>query len=309
MEQPDRLKKFDVVDGKPIQKIWDTSSLSSFLSCPRLYNYTNLQGYRSKIYGMATGFGSAVHMGFEVLDAEKCKGATKDEAVVASIKAVLLEYGEALSQAEDKARGLTSVLRAIVWRAEEYWEDLFEIATMPNGEPCLEQRFEVPFGNGYRFSGRIDKIVQLDDKLYLCDVKTTKSTLNSNYFSNFMPNNQVFAYLWAAREVLGLDIVGFIVDAVQTGVHFTRFNRSVYNVPTELIKEWYEDALHTLDTSTNYFNKQYYPADFTACNNYGGCRFKEVCSASPSRRNLFLDNDFEKEPHPDLKEAYEKANA
>ena len=179
------------------------------------------------------------------------KGATKDQAVVASIKAVLLEYGEALSQAEDKARGLTSVLRAIVWRAEEYWEDLFEIATMPNGEPCLEQRFEVPFGNGYRFSGRIDKIVQLDGKLYLCDVKTTKSTLNSNYFSNFMPNNQVFAYLWAAREVLGLDIVGFIVDAVQTGVHFTRFNRSVYNVPTELIKEWYEDAL----TYIRYINK------------------------------------------------------
>ena len=160
MEQPDRLKKCVLQDGKPIQKIWDTSSLSSFLSCPRLYNYTNLQGYRSKIYGMATGFGSAVHMGFEVLDSEKFKGATKDQAVVASIRAVLLEYGEALSQAEDKARGLTSVLRAIVWRAEEYWEDLFEIATMPNGEPCLEQRFEVPFGNGYRFSGRIDKIVQ-----------------------------------------------------------------------------------------------------------------------------------------------------
>ena len=80
-----------------------------------------------------------------------------------------------------------------------------------------------------------------------------------------------------------------------------------YNVPTDLIHEWYKDAMHTLDVSTNYFNKQYYPADFTACNNYGGCRFKEVCSASPSRRNLFLDNDFDKEPHPDLKEEYAKA--
>jgi len=71
--------------------------------------------------------------------------------------------------------------------------------------------------------------------------------------------------------------------------------------------EWYKDAMHTLDTSTNYFNKQYYPADFTACNNYGGCRFKEVCSASPDRRNLFLDNDFDKQPHPDLVEAYAEA--
>ena len=60
MEQPDRLKKFILQDGNPIQKIWDTSSLSSFLSCPRMYNWTNLQGYKSKTYGMATGFGSAL---------------------------------------------------------------------------------------------------------------------------------------------------------------------------------------------------------------------------------------------------------
>ena len=273
-----------------------------------MYNWTNLQGYKSKTYGMATGFGSAVHEGFEVLDMQKFKGATKEEAVVASTKHVLLEFGEALNQSEDKARGLTAALRAVTWRAEEYWEDLFEIATMPSGEPCLEMRFEVPFGNGeYRFSGRIDKVVQLEGKLYLCDVKTTKSALNSNYFGNFMPNNQVFSYLWAGREVLGLDIAGFIIDGVQTGVHFTRFNRSVYNVPTDLIMEWYKDAMHTLDTSTNYFNKQYYPADFTACNNYGGCRFKEVCSSSPDRRNLFLDNDFDKQPHPDLVEAYAEA--
>ena len=119
MEQPDRLKKFVLQDGNPIQKIWDTSSLSSFLSCPRLYNYTNLQGYKSKTYGMATGFGSAVHEGFEVLDAHKFKGASKEEAVVASIKHVLLEFGESLNLSEDKARGLTSVLRAVVWRAQE----------------------------------------------------------------------------------------------------------------------------------------------------------------------------------------------
>ena len=115
MEQPDRLKKFILQDGNPIQKIWDTSSLSSFLSCPRMYNWTNLQGYKSKTYGMATGFGSAVHEGLEVLDIQKFKGATKDEAVVAAIKHVLLEFGEALNLSEDKARGLTAALRAVTW--------------------------------------------------------------------------------------------------------------------------------------------------------------------------------------------------
>ena len=109
----------------------------------------------------------------------------------------------------------------------------------------------------------------------MVDTKTTKASLSDYYFNGFAPNNQIYAYLWAAKNILGLEIAGFIIDAVQTGVHFTRFNRSVYNVPTDLIHEWYKDAMHTLDVSTNYFNKQYYPADFTACNNYGGCRFKE----------------------------------
>ena len=223
MEQPDRLKKFILQDGKPIQKIWDTSSLSSFLSCPRMYNWTNLQGYKSKTYGMATGFGSAVHEGLEVLDIQKFKGATKDEAVVAAIKHVLLEFGEALNLSEDKARGLTAALRAVTWRAEEFWEDLFEIATMPDGEPCLEQRFEVPFGKGeYRCSGRINKFVQQEGKLYLCDVKTTKTTLKSNYFSNFMQNNQVFSHLSASREVRGLEVAGCIIEVVQLGSPFTR---------------------------------------------------------------------------------------
>ena len=53
--------------GNAKQMVWDTSSLSSFSSCPRYYNFQNLLGYKSKIYSTATGFGSAVHDGFEQL--------------------------------------------------------------------------------------------------------------------------------------------------------------------------------------------------------------------------------------------------
>ena len=33
-----------------------------------------------------------------------------------------------------------------------------------------------------------------------------------------------------------------------------------------------------------------------------------MCSAPQSRRNIFLDNDFKKEPHPDLVEASKREN-
>jgi hypothetical protein len=168
-------------------------------------------------------------------------------------------------------------------------DDKLKLATMPDGSPALEQRFEVPIGDqGHRFSGRIDKIVSIDDRLYLVDTKTTKSSLSEWYFNGYMPNNQVFAYIWACREVLQLPVDGFIIDAVQTGANFTRFARQVYNVPTELINEWYNDTLHHLTISDVYANSQYYPANFTSCGNYGGCRYREACAHAKSQRECFL---------------------
>ena len=52
-----KLPKYVYGDGKPRQNVWDTSSLSSFLACPRLYNLTNLNGYKMKSYGTVQGLG------------------------------------------------------------------------------------------------------------------------------------------------------------------------------------------------------------------------------------------------------------
>jgi len=303
IEAPHFPKYVWLGNGKAKQMVWDTSSLSAFSSCPRYYNFQNLLGYKSKIYSVATGFGSAVHAGFEMLDRGKFYGKTKDESIQEAIKIILLEFGEELLKSEDKARSLEATLRAIVWRAEEYWDDVIKIATMPNGEPALEQRFEVPFGldSEERFSGRIDKVVELENELYIVDTKTTKAGLTPYYFANFMPNNQVYAYIWAARRVLKLPIAGFIVDAVQTGVNFSRFDRAVFKINDEVLDEWYLDALHKMHLANEYAKTQYYPADFTACGNYGGCKFRDICTEAPSRRSMIIDSEFDKDIHTDLK--------
>ncbi len=299
-----RIRKFVWDDnGQPIQKIWDTSSLSSFLACPRYYKLSVLEGWKSTQYASATGFGSAVHAGLEELDKARHEGANKQTATNRAVALVLKDYGEDLKLADDNARGLESALRAVVWKAEEFWDDNLKLATMPDGSPALEQRFEVPIGDkGHRFSGRIDKIVSVDDRLYLVDTKTTKSSLSEYYFNGYMPNNQVFAYIWACREVLKLPVDGFIIDAVQTGSNFCRFARQVYNVSKELVDEWYADTLHHLEISDVYANSQYYPANFTSCGNYGGCRYREACAHAKSQRNIFFGNDFQQEYHPDLEE-------
>jgi len=302
IEAPKFPKYIWLEGGNAKQMVWDTSSLSAFSSCPRYYNYQNVLGYKSKVYSTATGFGSAVHDGYEQLDYGRFMGRSKDQCVADAIKLVLVEHGEDLSKSDDKARNLEAALRAIVWRAEEYWEDTIKIATMPDGTPALEQRFEVPINeDGVRFSGRIDKVAELNDELYLVDTKTTKASLTDYYFNQFAPNNQIYAYLWAARHILKLPIAGFIIDAVQTGVNFCRFNRAVFKVPSAIIDEWYGDAIHKLSMAKIYADKNYYPADFTACGNYGGCKYREICNETPEHRGRVIEELFDREIHEDLR--------
>ena len=303
VEAPKFAKYQRTAKGNAIQTVWDTSSLSAFSSCPRYYNFQNLLGYKSKLYSVATGFGSAVHAGFEQLDYGRFEGRTKEQSIQEAIKLILLEFGEDLNKVDDKARNLEAALRTIVWRAEEYWDDIIKVATMPDGTPALEQRFEIPFCEitGARFSGRIDKVVELENELYLVDTKTTKTSLSEYYFQGFTPNNQVYSYIWACREILKLPIAGFIVDAVQTGANFCRFNRGVFRVPHAIIMEWYMDAIHKLSMAKMYGEQDYYPADFTACGNYGGCKYRDICNESPDNRHRIIASDFDIEIHKDLK--------
>ena len=99
---------------------------------------------------------------------------------------------------------------------------------------------------------------------------------------------------------MGLDIAGFIVDAVQTGVHFCRFNRSIFNVSQPSIDEWYQDAMYTIGLADAYSENEYYPANFTSCGNYGGCKCREVCAEQPDHRQIILEEDFDQELHKDL---------
>ena len=86
-----RIRKFIWDDnGQPIQKIWDTSSLSSFLACPRYYKFSVLDGWRSTRYSSATGFGSAVHAGLEELDKARHEGKTKDVSVNQAVSLSLI---------------------------------------------------------------------------------------------------------------------------------------------------------------------------------------------------------------------------
>ena len=289
------------VDGR--QVIWDASSLATFLSCPRKYQLNNLEGWQFRSEGVAPGFGKAVHYGLEELEKFKVAGMTKREATEGACHALVVEYGEELQKVEDKARGLLAALRAVVWKAEESWDSNIHTAIMPDGSPAIEIRFECPIeGTKHRFSGRIDRLVTIGNNsdLYISDIKTTKTALSDHYFKSYTLNTQIYAYIWACRHVLGLDVKGFMIDGVQTGVNFCRFGRALFNVTGEQIDEWSEYVKMAIQQAEGYHDKDDFPMNLQSCSGKWMCKYLEVCSQPPSRRQGWLEEDFKQVLHKDM---------
>ena len=281
------------------QLIWDASSLAALQTCPQYYKLGTIDGWKIPKEGIPTLWGSAVHLGLEVLDRGKFYKESKDGAVNNACEELLRNYGEALTLSGDNTRNLESALRVIVWRAEdEYENNNVRTAAMPDGTPGLEVRFECPIPDTkYRISGRIDKLAYVNDDLYITDFKTTKSGLNEWYFQRYAPNTQVYVYLWALRKVLGMEVKGFIIDAIQTGVNFTRFGKQPFNVTDNQIDEWLADTQWLLSCVDTFKKTNKWPHNFGSCGNYGGCTYRSICSRTPEHRQSWLDEDFIKQPY------------
>jgi len=287
----DAVEIYEKFDGKK-QVCWDASSLANLQSCPRYYQYNNLEGWRKEVDATpALTFGSALHAGLEVYDIERFNGTPSKESLRLAIPEAL-KVGKTLEFSTDKRRTPETLVRSLVWYEEQFRDDRIETATLPDGSPAIEVRFEVDFPGvkGRRISGRIDKLCYLDGDLYIMDRKTTHATVSNYFFDRFSPNIQVSAYTWALQEYFGMPVSGFIIEVAQTAVGFTRFGRSLITRTSEVLDEWLNDTKFWIEQNDHFLANDYWPQDQTGCMNYGGCKYREVCNRAPRVREAFLED-------------------
>jgi hypothetical protein len=99
-------------------------------------------------------------------------------------------------------------------------------------------------------------------------------------------------YTLASQIILNSPIKGVIIDAAQILADSSRFVRGfTYRTPDQL-DEWMLDLKHLLKYAEACATEGYWPQHDTACDKFGGCRFREVCSKSPQVRKNFLASDF-----------------
>ena len=296
----DKSQKFD--GGN--QLIWDASSLNQSI-CWRKYKYTVIDNLRPRsVYStLKTDFGKAYHAAGEAYDTAIFEDRPRSEAVDEAVK-VALTWAPKLAKPEnweeenpgkrwDNARTLETLVRAIVWYSEQYAEDRARTIMLPDGKPAIEVRFEVPLPlEGKRYSGRIDRIVDVEGALYILDRKTTGYDLGSRYARGFQTDNQVFSYIFAMRQ-MGVPVAGFLVDACQLLVGGNRFQRILVDPDESAIEDWLNGAYWKIEQGNRFAHEDFWPQDFQACSMYGGCQFRDICGSGTHMREQKLAERFE----------------
>jgi len=286
-----------------LQFAWDSTSLGALKECPRKYQYSIIEGWRSKSTKVDLEFGIEYHHGIEVYDRVRLQGESHEEALRFVVKDILTRTWEAEWAAiDDPNKNRQTLIRSLIWYLEEFQNDNAKTITLANGKPAVELSFrmnldygplidETPgMGPNYMLCGHIDRLVTFIDQVYVQDHKTTKTTLSPNYFAQFEPDNQMSLYTIASQIVWSTPVKGVMIDAAQIAVGFTKFDRSITYRTEAQLEEWLQDLQVWLRQNEEYVRQDHWPMNDKSCRM---CQFKKICSKDPSVREIFLKSEFD----------------
>lgn len=303
-----------------LQHTWDSSSLGTYLRCPRRYFYQNICGLAPLSTSVDLFFGTLVHKGMEVYHITKLSH-THQHAQAMAIREILEHSWKENKgkhwRSHSNNKNLWNALRAIIYHTETFHLEP-DSRTAVIGESLLA--IELPFQfdlevevNGkttpVTYCGHMDRVIDSGSGRWVVDYKTTTKTLNAGYFDGYQPSTQLPGYAVAAKIVFHEPVQGVIIDAFQIGVDFVRCGRGHILLGEEKADEWLHNASSWIgsamsigerllgqadDTTTlsEIIDKlsPAYPMNTESC---FICPFKVVCASTPSVRKHLLENSYQ----------------
>lgn len=282
------------------QIAWDSTALGLLKTCPRLYYYTMIEGWRPREQNVHLTFGIALHSVLEHFDQRQADGLGFEENLrLATREALTVSWGWNFDE-PNKTR--PNFVRTIIWYLLSFGEsDNLRTVVLANGKAAVELSFRMeidliaPDGQTYLLCGHLDRLATFGNELYIVDRKTTKSTIGLDFFSKFTPDNQMSLYSLAGKVVYNQPVQGVLVDGAQIAVNFSRFERGFVNRTADHLDEWLADTKSFLRQAEGYAEAKHWPMNDKSCHMYGGCSFRRICSKSPAVRQAFIQNEFHKQ--------------
>lgn len=295
--------------GTHIQFAWDSTSLGLLKTCPRLYQYTMIDGWGSRDESIHLRFGIEYHTALQDYAIARAQGETHEDAIRYTVQQLHSRVWNWLPDRNTRAgkyKNRESIVGLVIDYLDHFADDPAETFILDDGRPAVELsfRFELDWGplqsvdghpQPYLLSGHLDRVVNFSDHLYVMDRKTSLSTLSGYYFNQWSPSNQMTLYTLAGKIMLNSPIKGVIIDAAQVLLEKPNaFQRGFTYRTDDQLDEWLVDLRYWLHSAETYGTNNYWPQNDTSCDKFGGCKFREVCSRSPQVREQYLKASFDK---------------
>jgi hypothetical protein len=286
------------------QLAWDATSLTALKTCPRYYQYNILEGHVTRTENVHLRWGSEYNNALVIFNKVKAEGASHEIAMLTSLRYALTstwdrELGRPwASDLPVKTR--ETLIRSLIWYLTQFEEDPMHTDALPDGSAAVELSFRIHLEQDsdltdepYMFCGYLDRKVEFNGGEWITDWKTTRYQLDDKYFAQYSPNNQVSLYTFAGGVISKEHPVrGVIIDAVQLGVTYSRFQRQQIPRTSMQIEEWIGDAMFYIKMNETFVKNNYWPMNDTSCDKFGGCPYRSICGASPEVRQRLLDGLF-----------------
>jgi hypothetical protein len=293
--------------GTNIQYAWDSTSLNYLKRCPRLYEYIMIEGWQPRGENIHIRFGIELHKTLQDYEVYREEGHDHHRALCIVVWSLLTRIWEWEPEPTSKSETLKSkrnLVRAVIWYLDKFSRETDPAKTyiLQSGKPAVEVsfRFELDWGptedQPYLLCGHLDKVVNFNGDLFVMDHKTTTTTISDFYFDQFDPDNQMSLYSLAAQVVISSPVKGVIIDAIQVAEGFIRPVRSFTFRNDQRTEEWLNDLAYWLRQAEEFALQGYWPQNDTACDKYGGCKFRDVCRKAPHVREQFLKGNFVRGP-------------
>jgi hypothetical protein len=299
-------------DSTGAQFAWDATSLKMASTCQRYYYYSMIEcweGSRSVHLIFGGHYASALELYHKLV----AGGSSHDEAVFGTVRQTLINSwihsrtadGERVPGTghvelfDSAAKSRESLIRTIIWYLEEFKSSDYTTALLSNGKAAVELSFKIELSSEIIYAGHLDRLLDYGSDKFVQDQKTTGGALGSYYFDQYATDIQMSGYTFGGRVMFNMPIKGVMIDAAQIGPDYTRFMRGFTFRSEGTLNEWHHEMLRLIaDVRRNTQawretgDVSHFPMNFTACGNYGGCSFRNVCSMVPSMRQRFLESNY-----------------
>lgn len=300
----DNLLSFTSED---VQFGWDATSISSYEKCPRYYQLKHLEGWQPNNKSVHLRFGGHYADALEHYFKHLADGADAEEALRLVVRQALIDTWDREDEDDEgqpweslhNTKTRDTLIRSIVWYFDHFEDDPAPTVILPDGKPAVEYSFALPVDNDIVFCGHIDRLVDYAGGIYVMDQKTAGNTITPRYFEGYSPDVQMSMYSWAGGIIFDVPVKGVIIDAAQIAVGFTRFSRGFVPRSTQILDEWYDMTMLTIEDAQRSTKENQFRMNRASCGNYGGCEFRNICTRIPQHRQNLLQADFHKAPRWD----------